>query len=57
VKKIAIYYRVSTERQDFASQKNVIDQWLSALPEGKKPQSISVYEDDGISGKTMNRPG
>ena len=57
MKSIGIYYRVSTDRQDLASQKNAIDHWLEGLPDEKKPGKKLVFEDFGISGKTMNRPG
>ncbi len=53
--KIAIYYRVSTDKQDLASQKNTVEKWLSDLP--KKPSKVHVLEDEGISGKHENRPG
>ena len=57
MKKVAIYYRVSTERQDFASQQLAVEQWIEELPEDKKPSVIKVFKDEGISGKTVNRPG
>ena len=53
--KIAIYYRVSTDKQDLESQKVAIDRWLSELP--KKPKSVHVIQDEGLSGKHENRPG
>ena len=53
--KIAIYYRVSTEKQDLASQKNTVEKWLAELP--KKPTKVHIVEDEGISGKHENRPG
>jgi DNA invertase Pin-like site-specific DNA recombinase len=52
----AIYYRVSTDRQDLDSQKNVVETWLQNLPDERKPLSVKTYEDEGISGKTLNRP-
>jgi DNA invertase Pin-like site-specific DNA recombinase len=57
LKHVAIYYRVSTDRQDLASQKNAVERWLEALPEEKKPLSIKVFKDQGISGKTALRKG
>ncbi len=58
MQKVAIYYRVSTDRQDLESQKTTIEKWLSDLPDDRKPKSPPlVFEDHGISGKTMNRPG
>lgn len=57
MKRIAVYYRVSTDKQDFESQKYAIDQWLASLPDTKKPSSIVTFEDFGRSGKDSNRPG
>lgn len=57
VKNIAIYYRVSTDKQDLASQKGAIEKWLEELTDKKKPKKILVFQDQGISGKTTNRPG
>lgn len=57
MKHVAIYYRVSTDRQDLASQKNAVERWLDALPEDKKPVSVKVFKDQGISGKTALRKG
>src|SRR5262245_21614478 len=54
--KIAIYYRVSTDKQDLDSQATTVEKWLGDLPEAKKPKSVTVYKDEGISGRTMNRP-
>jgi DNA invertase Pin-like site-specific DNA recombinase len=55
--KVAIYYRVSTERQDLDSQRNAVEKWISDLPLEKQPKKITVFQDEGISGKTTNRPG
>ncbi len=55
MERIAIYYRVSTDKQDLDSQKVAIDRWLSDLP--KKPKSVHVIQDEGMSGKHENRPG
>lgn len=55
MEKIAIYYRVSTDKQDLESQKVAIDRWVAELP--KKPKSIHVIQDEGLSGKHENRPG
>lgn len=56
MKTIGIYYRVSTGRQDFESQKNDVDRWLENLDEKKKPKKVLIFKDEGISGKTTNRP-
>jgi DNA invertase Pin-like site-specific DNA recombinase len=53
--RIAIYYRVSTDKQDLDSQKVAIDRWLLELP--KKPKTVHIIKDEGISGKHENRPG
>lgn len=57
MKKIGIYYRVSTDKQDLESQKNTVESWLEDLGDEKKPQSIQVFQDEGVSGKTTNRKG
>ena len=57
MKVVAIYYRVSTDRQDFESQKIAIENWLNNLPKDKRPHKIMKFIDEGISGKTTNRPG
>ena len=53
--RIAVYYRVSTDKQDLDSQKVAIDRWLSDLP--KKPKTIHIIQDEGVSGKHENRKG
>lgn len=57
MKKVAIYYRVSTDKQDLASQTHAVERWLAELPEAKKPIDITVYKDEGISGSKDDRPG
>lgn len=57
MKNVAIYYRVSTDKQDLDSQIQAVNQWLVDLPESKKPKQTYVFKDEGISGKTINRPG
>ena len=54
--RVALYYRVSTDKQDLISQKTAVEAWIGALPEGSKPTSIKVYQDEGISGTTTRRP-
>ncbi len=56
MKNIAIYYRVSTDRQDLDSQRQAVETWLEELPASKKPKKTLVFADEGISGKTVNRP-
>ena len=55
--KVAIYYRVSTDRQDLESQKIAVEGWLDSLGGDRKPITVKVYQDEGLSGKTLNRPG
>lgn len=55
MKKIAVYYRVSTDKQDLASQKYAVETWLGGLK--TKPESVKVIEDQGFSGGTTKRPG
>lgn len=55
MERIAIYYRVSTDKQDLESQKVAIDRWLGELV--KQPKHIYTIRDEGISGKHENRPG
>lgn len=50
---IAIYVRVSTERQDTRSQEPDIHNWLKAF----HPNDEVVWYTDKFSGKTMDRPG
>jgi DNA invertase Pin-like site-specific DNA recombinase len=57
MKSVAIYYRVSTDKQDLASQEHAIQTWLDNLPEAKKPKKVQVFKDEGISGKNTKRPG
>lgn len=49
----AIYYRVSTDKQDLESQKHAVEAYLAANP---TPTPPTVYCDEGISGKHENRP-
>ena len=55
MKKIAIYYRVSTDKQDLKSQQSGVENWLADLKQ--PPESIRYFEDEGISGTTEKRPG
>jgi len=51
MKHIAIYYRVSTDLQDFESQKHAVEQWLK----NQQFETATVYTDVG-SGKLNERP-
>lgn len=55
--RVAIYYRVSTDKQDLDSQRQVVEKWIADLPTEKKPKSVRVFQDEGISGTTSRRPG
>jgi DNA invertase Pin-like site-specific DNA recombinase len=57
VDKAALYYRVSTDKQDLDSQRHAVERWLDELTESRRPKQVTVFQDEGISGKTTNRPG
>lgn len=57
MKNVAIYYRVSTDRQDLDSQVVAIQAWLDQLPADKKPKNVLIYKDEGASGKDDGRVG
>jgi DNA invertase Pin-like site-specific DNA recombinase len=57
LKNAAVYYRVSTDRQDLNSQVVAVEAFISALPAEKKPAKLLIYKDEGISGKDDKRPG
>ena len=52
MQKLGIYYRVSTDKQEFASQEHAINLWLK----DREGLSIRRFEDYG-SGKNDDRPG
>lgn len=54
MKNIAIYYRVSTDKQDLDSQRVVVEKWLSELDQ--PPKKVWRFQDEGISGTTIKRP-
>lgn len=51
--KVAVYKRVSTDKQDLSMQNHAVDVWLKE--KGLGP--VIEFADEGISGKTTNRPG
>jgi DNA invertase Pin-like site-specific DNA recombinase len=55
LERIAVYYRVSTDKQDLESQKVSVEKWISEL--AKQPKHVYVVQDEGLSGKNENRPG
>jgi DNA invertase Pin-like site-specific DNA recombinase len=50
--RVAVYYRVSTDKQDTTGQRAVVGEYLQTLGN----PVVSVFEDEGISGTTTNRP-
>lgn len=54
MKNIAIYYRVSTERQDLRSQQEAVESWLAK--QDTEPNKTYVFKDEGYSGSTQQRP-
>ncbi len=57
MKKLGIYYRVSTDKQDLASQKTAFASWLEALPPAARPLEILTFKDEGRSGRDSQRVG
>lgn len=55
MKKIAIYYRISTDHQDVEMQQGAITQWLAGY-EKKYAYKEKIYQDLGFSGKINARP-
>lgn len=53
MKNVAVYYRVSTNRQDIVSQEHVLDDWIAKQPPDTK---IVKFVDRGMSGKRDDRP-
>ncbi len=52
----AAYLRVSTHKQDLASQQHAIETWLQKQKNKRKLADILVYEDIGLSGSRDDRP-
>ncbi len=57
MKNVGIYYRVSTDKQELASQKLAIAQWIAALPPESRPLSQKEFKDHGLSGTDSQRKG
>lgn len=57
MKSVAIYYRVSTDKQELESQKNAVEAWLERLDPARRPKRIQIFEDQGLSGTDSTRPG
>lgn len=56
MKHIAIYYRVSTDKQDIDSQVKAVNDWLDNLPKDRMPITIELYKELGWSGSNDKRP-
>ena len=57
MQRAAIYYRVSTDKQDLDSQKQAVESFINALEDFQRSlQKVSEYVDEGISGAKTNRP-
>ena len=54
--RIAVYYRVSTGDQDLASQQCEVERWLK-IEALKGETQVTVFKDNGYSGKNTRRPG
>lgn len=50
--RVAIYYRVSTDKQDLISQEHTVTEWLK----DKSCDSVTVFRDEGVSGSRDDRP-
>ena len=57
MKHLGIYYRVSTDKQELASQKLAVKQWLASLPPGSQPLTQREFKDQGQSGTDSQRKG
>jgi DNA invertase Pin-like site-specific DNA recombinase len=55
MKHAGVYYRVSTDRQDLASQRSAVKAWLDALPMEARPLSLTEFKDHGQSGSNSQR--
>lgn len=55
MKRLGIYYRVSTGKQDLASQRSAVKAYLAELPELQKPETIIEFKDHGQSGMNNQR--
>lgn len=54
MKRVAIYYRVSTDKQELHSQQTAIDRWLANC--SQQPEQIMSFKDEGRSGHDKRRP-
>ena len=54
MKRIGIYYRVSTDKQDLRSQRNTVEKWIAN--QTSQPEQIVEFKDQGRSGYDKRRP-
>lgn len=54
MKRIAIYYRVSTDEQDLNSQMKAVETWLDSRAD--KPDAVEIFKEIGRSGADKTRP-
>lgn len=52
MKRIAVYYRVSTDKQQTDSQRHAVNEYLLKFPDA----DLRIYEDLALSGKHTDRP-
>ena len=55
MKRLVLYYRVSTDKQDLHIQREAIESWLAQRD--PPPNKIYTIKDEGYSGLNMRRPG
>ena len=53
--RLALYYRVSTDRQDLHIQQEAIERWLA--DRDTPPRKVYTIKDEGYSGNNLRRPG
>ena len=54
MKRVAIYYRVSTDKQDLRSQLTAVERWLADC--SPQPEQVTLFKDEGRSGYDKRRP-
>ena len=55
MKRVVLYYRVSTDKQDLHIQREAIENWLAQRD--PPPTKVYTIKDEGYSGLNMRRPG
>lgn len=54
MKRVAVYYRVSTDKQDLRSQRTAVERWLANC--SPPPEQVILFKDEGRSGYDRRRP-